>query len=186
MLVPKNFIETCILELKNNNIIQFQRLHINQNLSRNNPVYENINTSDTYIEEKNYWSELFNTNDWMSLPFHWKYTCTYALGISKNNFLKLGMFKKYYISYGFEDTDLGYEAALQGFNFKLIKIPLMHQTAYDLMQYRNSTSQRFKLLRVTAELFYLQHLDKKIYELLGNYLRFQKPLKSIIRDFLNY
>lgn len=186
MLVPDNFLETCIEALKNNDLIQFQRFHINQELSKTNPNYNAINISKhTYIEEKSYWSELFFSDNWCELPNYWKYTCTYALGISKANFKKMGLFKKYYISYGFEDTDLGYEAFKAGLKFSLIKLPLLHLTAYNQMQYKNSFTNRFKLLRKTSELFFLQHLDKQIYNLLGNYYRAQKPIKSFIRDLFN-
>jgi glycosyltransferase involved in cell wall biosynthesis len=183
MLVPDNFVETCINELDKSDIIQFQRFHINQDLSRFSPSYNKIDLKkDTYIEEENYWSKLFYTNDWNSLPQFWKYTCTYALGIRKNTFIEIGMFKKYYISYGFEDTDLGYECYKRNMRFTLVKTPLKHQTAYDKMQYKNSTKKRLQLLRVTAELFYLQHLNNEIYELLIDFYRFQKPLKSMLRD----
>jgi glycosyltransferase involved in cell wall biosynthesis len=183
MLVPKNFVETALNSLKKNGIIQFQRYHINQELSRSNPSYEKVNiATDTYVEEKHYWSVLFNCTDWNQMPQHWKYTCTYALGIKKSDFLEIGMFKKYYISYGFEDTDLGYEAHKKNLKFELVKLPLLHLTAYDQMQYKNSFSKRVKLLRVTAELFYLQHMDKEIYHLLGDYYKMQKPLKSFVRD----
>lgn len=185
MLVPDNFINLCRAELHANDIIQFQRFHINQELSKSNPAYKNIKLkTDTYIEEKEYWSELFYCENWPDLPDYWKYTCTYALGIRKDKFFEIGLFKKYYISYGFEDTDIGYEAFKKKYKFKFVKIPLLHLTSYDKMQYQNSFSKRFKLLSVTAELFYLQHLDRNIFDLLGNYYRAQKPIKSFIRDFL--
>jgi glycosyltransferase involved in cell wall biosynthesis len=186
MLVPKNFIETAYNSLQTNGVIQFQRFHINQELSRSNPSYENVNIpADTYIEEKHYWSSLFFCNDWNQLPQHWKFTCTYALGIKKTDFLAIGMFKKYYISYGFEDTDLGYEAHKRNLRFELVKLPLLHLTAYDQMQYKNSYSKRVKLLKVTAELFYLQHMDREIYHLLGDYYKMQKPFKAFVRDLFN-
>ena len=186
MIVPEDFISTCLTSLQSHDIIQFQRFHISQDLSKINPTYKSVDLKkDTYIEEKNYWSDLFFCNKWSELPDYWKYTCTYTLGVSKENFFKLGMFKKYYISYGFEDTDIGYEAFKQNFKFNLIKIPILHLTAYDMMQYRNSASKRFKLLRTTAELFYLQHLDKEIFNLLGNYYRAQKPIKAFFRDLIS-
>lgn len=185
MLVPAHFIKTCIQELSANDIVQFQRFHIHQNLSRNNPQYRHIQLhKDTYIEEKNYWSQLFFCNHWSELPYHWKYTCTYALALKKEDFIRLGMFKKYYISYGFEDTDLGYEAHKRNYRFSLAKVPLLHLTSYDQMQYKNSSSHRLKLLRVTAELFFLQHLDRNVYSLLGNFYRSQKPVRAYFRDLL--
>ncbi|MGZ3726647.1 MAG: glycosyltransferase family 2 protein [Pseudobdellovibrio sp.] len=186
MLVPPHFAETVLENFKNADVIQFQRFHINQNLSKTNPSYQSINISkDTYIEEQAYWSVLFNCDQWESLRHYWKYTCTYALGISRKNFYEIGLFKKYYVSYGFEDTDLGYEAYKRRLRFHLVKVPLLHLTAYDLMQYKNSFSKRVKLLRVTAELFYLQHLNQDVYDLLGDYLRFQKPFMTVIKEFFD-
>lgn len=186
MLVPSNFIETALNSLKQYGVIQFQRFHIHQEISKKNPSYDSININrDTYIEEKHYWSSLFFANDWQQLPQYWKYTCTYALGIKKQEFLDIGMFKKYYISYGFEDTDLGYEAFKKNLSFHLVKLPLLHLTAYDQMQYKNSFSKRVKLLKVTAELFYLQHIDKEIFHLLGDYYKMQKPFKAVFRDLFS-
>lgn len=186
MLVPKNFIQTAWSALQNYGVIQFQRFHIHQEISKRNPSYESINVNrDTYIEEKHYWSSLFFCKDWPQLPQYWKYTCTYALGIKKKDFLDIGMFKKYYISYGFEDTDLGYEAHKRNLKFHLVKLPLLHLTAYDQMQYKNSFRKRVELLKVTAELFYLQHVDKEIFHLLGDYYKMQKPIKSVIRDMFS-
>lgn len=183
MLTPPDFITSALTQLRECDIIQYQRFHISQELSRSNPVYSDIVLKrDTYIEEKEYWSELFFSEKWSALPNFWKYTCTYSLGISKKNFLELGLFKKYYVSYGFEDTDLGYEAYKKNLRFHLIKTPLLHLTAYDMMQYRNSFTKRFSLLSKTAELFYLQHLDSEIYQLLGSYFRFQKPFRAVLKD----
>lgn len=186
MLVPENFVNIALEQLEKYDLIQFQRFHIKQEISLKSPVYSQINLNqDTYIEESHYWSQLFFQPTWEGLENHWKYTCTYALGLKREEFYKMGLFKKYYISYGFEDTDLGYELFKRGLKFGLVKTPLLHLTAYDQMQYKNSARRRVKLLRVTAELFYLQHLDRRIYHLLGDYYRFQKPFKSVVRDLFS-
>ncbi len=186
MLVPENFIFTALENLQKYDLIQFQRFHIKQEISLKSPAYSQIKVNqDTYIEESHYWSQLFFNPAWEDLDCHWKYTCTYALGLKREEFYKMGLFKKYYISYGFEDTDLGYELFKRGLKFGLVKTPLLHLTAYDQMQYKNSARRRVKLLKVTAELFYLQHLDPRIYNLLGDYYRFQKPFKSVVRDLFS-
>ncbi|MBC7465876.1 MAG: glycosyltransferase family 2 protein [Bdellovibrio sp.] len=185
MLVPQNFVQICLDELNKNDLIQFQRYHIQQSISGLNPSYTNVQKEkETYIEEKNYWSELFNCDDWMKLNNFWKYTCTYALGLKKSDFLAVGRFKKYYISYGFEDTDLGYEMFKRQKNFKLIQTPLFHLTAYDHMQYRNSQIKRMQLLKKTSALFYLQHLDSKIFDTFQNFYRFEKPFLNRLKDLL--
>lgn len=183
IIVPTDFISLATTLLLTNDVIQFQRLHIFQNKSDLYPNYKNINIkNDTYIEDENYWNQLFKTSHWMSLADHWKYTCTYALGLHKKDFFQVGRFKKYYVSYGFEDTDLGYELHLLNKKFHLEQKPLFHLTSYNQMQYQNSHIKRLKLLRTTASLFYLQHLDNHVYEMFGNFFHFQKPISSYIRD----
>lgn len=185
MIVPANFVQTCLSELEGSDVIQFQRYHIHQSVSAVNPSYANVHQAkDTYVEEKNYWSQLFNARDWMQLSNFWKFTCTYALGLKKNDFLAVGRFKKYYISYGFEDTDLGYEMFKRNKKFKLVQTPLFHLTAYDHMQYRNSQLKRMQLLKKTSALFYLQHLDSKIFDTFQNFYRFEKPFLNKLKDLL--
>lgn len=185
ILTPPDFAKICLQKLEKYDLIQFERRHIKQDLSLLNPQFQQVNLStDTYIEEAAYWSSLFKSTDWMSLPNHWKYTCTYALGLRKTDFLATGRFKKYYVSYGFEDTDLGYEMFLRNKTSHLVQTPLLHLTAYDQMQYKNSQIKRLQLLRKTAALFYLQHLNPKIYELFGNFYRFEKPLYQTLRDLI--
>lgn len=185
ILVPKCFVSTCLQELKNSDVIQFQRFHIHQELSHQNPSFDDVCLQkQVYVEESHYWNQLFNCHEWEKLDSYWKYTCTYALGIKKSDFLTIGRFKKYYVSYGFEDTDLGYEMHIRGKRFKLIKIPLLHLTSYDRMQYKNSSSKRTQLLKKTASKFYLQHLDPEIFSVLGNYFRFEKPFISFLKDLL--
>ncbi len=183
MLTPPQFAETVLAKLKKHDVIQFERHHINQTLSLTNPRYETVNLQrETYIEEDSYWRQLFNTKEWMSLTNYWKYTCTYALGMKKTDFLTVGRFKKYYVSYGFEDTDLGYELHLREKSFHLVQIPLLHLTAYDKTQYKNSSYKRMILLKKTAKLFYLQHLNPLIHSDFGNFFSFEKPLKNLLRD----
>ncbi len=97
----------------------------------------------------------------------------------------MGRFKKYYTSYGFEDTDLGYEFSLRKKKSFLIQTPLLHLTAYDQMQYKNSKIKRLQLLRKTAGLFYLQHLNPEIYHAFGNFYSFEKPIRHSIRDLIS-
>lgn len=183
MLTPPNFAEIVLEMFTKYDVIQFQRYHINQSLSLKNPSYESIDLkNDTYIEEGSYWSQLFHATDWMSLPNFWKFTCTYALGIRKADFLSVGRFKKYYVSYGFEDTDLGYELRERKKRFHLVAVPLLHLTAYNHMQYKNSQAKRLKLLRKTSRLFYLQHLNQSIYRDFGNFFSFEKSILNQVRD----
>lgn len=183
MLVPEDFIETCIQELNHFDLIQFSRLHIKQVNSQKNPSFSQVDIKNqTYIEEEHYWNQLFTTEDWNKMDFFWKYTCTYALGISKADFYDCGRFKRHFVSYGFEDTDIGFRMSRKKKKFKLIPKPLLHLTNYSTMQYQNSKFLRDQLLRKTSKLLYLDNLDAEIYKAFHFYYNFEKSLFAIIRD----
>lgn len=184
MLVPNHFVEVVMNHFKNNDVLQFTRLHIKQSISKNNPTYKKINIeTDTYVEEETYWNQLFKSNDWHSLTHFWKYTCTYALGVTKQDFYDCGRFKRHFISYGFEDTDLGYRLYKKNKRFVLIQNPLLHLTNYSNMQYQNSKFLRDQLLRKTCKLFYLDHLEDEIFIVFKFYYQFEKSLFKMIKDF---
>lgn len=183
MLVPVHFVSQCLQELQSNDLIQFQRYHINQKLSLTNPKISQISLDrDCYIEEKHYWNQLFKCQDWNTLQNPWKYVCTYALGIRKQDFFELGRIRRHFISYGFEDTDLGFRFYKKNKKFKLVQTSLFHLTNYSQMQYQNSDFKRRELLSITAKVFYLDHLDPEIGMTLRTFLGGEK---SLIAKFKN-
>ncbi len=146
-------------------VIQNVRLHL-KNKKKNYAVsYELVNPQkDTFILEGSYWGKLFECSDWESLPFFWKYTCTYSLSLSKELFLAAGGFKKTFVYYGFEDTDLGYRLWKMGAKFHLSKILTYHlETDEDRTEYRKSGLERHLVLSKTAKVFYLNNLDSDIF-----------------------
>lgn len=176
MLVPFDFVENVLYEFEYGQVLQFVRYHIEQNLSLKNPDYHHVNlVTDTYIEEKNYWSNLFQVKDWNQLNDRWKFVCTYALGLSRQDFYDCGRFKRHFMSYGFEDTDLGFRLYKKNKSFKLLRKPLLHLTNYNLQQYQNSKIKRNSLLQKTARLLFLDHLDSEIYKNLEFYYQMEVP-----------
>ena len=183
MLVPADFISSCLRELQTNDLIQFQRYHINQKLSLTNPRINNISLDkDCYVEEKHYWNQLFKCGDWNRLENPWKFVCTYALGIKKQDFFDLGRIRRHFISYGFEDTDLGFRFYKKNKKFKLVQTSLFHLTNYSQMQYQNSDFRRRELLSVTAKIFFLDHLDPEIGTTLKTFLGGEKSLVEKFRN----
>ena len=183
MLVPNDFVTSCLQELQTNDLIQFQRYHIKQKLSLTNPKINTISLKkDCYIEEKHYWNQLFNCTDWNQLENPWKFVCTYALGLRKHDFFEVGRIQRHFISYGFEDTDLGFRFYKNNKKFKLVRTSLFHLTNYSQMQYQNSDFKRRQLLSVTAKTFFLDHLDAEIGTTLKTFLGGEK---SLIEKFKN-
>lgn len=163
IIVNQDFLElTCGL-LSQHDVVQFPRFHIKPDFSN-----ENFKISDsdkkTYIENASYWNNFFKCNDWKSLPNYWKYTCTYALALKKSFFEKVGCFDLNYTSYGFEDTELGYCLFKSSATFYMENSPVYHLTPINNhLQYGQSKFRRSFLLSKSAQVFYLNHLDEKIF-----------------------
>lgn len=165
MLVPQNIVASLDKSFEQANFIQFVRMHVPSTDSSEFAEYENLVQSPRlYIEEDKYWRKLFESNDWMQLDDYWKYTCTYALALSKKLFVDLGRFRRNFIHYGFEDTDLGYRAMLNHQRFMINKTPLLHLT----QKKDNSQSWFYKInkterLRPMARTFYSLNYNENMY-----------------------
>jgi glycosyltransferase involved in cell wall biosynthesis len=171
MLVPSDILSRLESSLKFSEVVQFKRLHIPYFLSNGNVDYKQaLNNEHLFVEEEDYWSELFNCNDWMEISDHWKMTCTYALAIQKPLFDQVGRFRRHYIRYGFEDTDLGFRLSQHNCKFYLDKTPLLHLT----QSRENTQSFMYKLKKMNriqkmAKVFYLSNLNSKLYRLFHSF-----------------
>ncbi len=125
--------------------------------------YAAIGGGDTY-RESSYWEDFKRAPAWPELRNFWKYTCTYCLVMSRENYLRAGGFKAAFNCYGFEDVDVGYRLASLGRRFHLCKMP-----AYHLFPVLTDHSTHFdpkrrqRLLATSCRKFYLMNLDPEIY-----------------------
>jgi glycosyltransferase involved in cell wall biosynthesis len=166
MIVPGNYLEKRVFDHERYDVIQSVRHHLRPHVDQAFASYLEIDDkSDTYIHEASYWGKFFEWSDWMAAPFFWKYTCTYALSVKREQFKRVGWFKRSFVQYGFEDTDLGYRLAKIGCSFYLCKTPLYHMSsASERIEDANSAWRRRMLLSRTAKTFYRNHLDEGIFE----------------------
>jgi glycosyltransferase involved in cell wall biosynthesis len=166
IIVPRNYLS--ILEEKHRSwdVVQSVRLHLKKKMRDFHISYESINVEkDTYVLEKKYWGAFFSVKSWQSLPFFWKYTCTYALSLKSAHFKQAGWFKRTFVYYGFEDTDLGYRLAKAGRTFFLNPTVTYHLDAKsDRSEYQRSSYLRQMLLSKTAKVLFLNTLDPAIYQ----------------------
>lgn len=186
MLAPETALNLVAAALDQHQVVQFPRFHIQQNKSRSTVEYTQIQQSDLFIEESDYWKAFFETKNWMSMNYFWKYTCTYGLAVWKKDFIKAGRFQRTYVSYGFEDTELGYRLAAQGCQFQLNPLPFYHLTSYSSSEYQHSKIKRFRLLSRTAKQFFLNTLDLEVYHLLQNFMGGENRILSKIRKVLGF
>lgn len=165
MLTPIDIAKQVLNSLKDSDVVQFVRKHIPHSLSSEVCAYQELlSSSQLYFEESKYWKTLFECSKWEDLPDYWKYTCTYALGIRKEKFLSMGRFRRNFIRYGLEDTDLGYRLFQSGAKFTLNKTTLLHLTAQpDVSQSFAFKIKKMNRIAPTAKTFYKLHLDSQIY-----------------------
>jgi glycosyltransferase involved in cell wall biosynthesis len=177
LIGPKHLEELIELHTKHD-LVQSVRLHLKPHLDQEGTRYGSVEAGrDTFVLESSYWGQFFQASSWMGLPFHWKYCCTYALSLKKETFKALGWFRKTFIFYGFEDTDLGYRAANAGLSFFLWKVPTFHMsTAKERSEYSRSGFVRHQLLSKTAKVFYLNCLDSQVFEHFRSFMAGERSL----------
>lgn len=165
MLVPTDFFTQLEQSLENSDVVQFKRLHIPVNQSSEASRYQDlIQTKNLFVEEARYWNQLFESEHWDQLNDHWKFCCTYGLGLRKNLFQSVGRIRRNFIQYGFEDTDLGYRLHRAGACMSLNKTPLLHlSTQQDHSQTRWYQAEKLKRLRPMAKTFYGLNMDPHLY-----------------------
>ena len=167
MIVPSHYLETVLSELHIADLVQPKRYFLKKEVSTEQLAYNNINADqDTFIPEGGYWHNFYQVGEkWNDLQAPWKYVCTYGLSLKKDLFFRLGRFRKTYMFYGFEDTDLGYRLKKSGAIFLLSKAVIYHLNQRDeRSEYSNSQILRNLLLAKTGRIFYRHYLDPRIYE----------------------
>lgn|GEM_PF-6910013 len=165
MLVPSDFFSQLETSFQKCDVVQFKRLHIPRDLSSEATRYlDLLNSQDLYIEESQYWSQLFEADRWEQLKDHWKFCCTYGLGLKKSLFQSVGRIRRNFIQYGFEDTDLGYRLSRFGARMVLNKTPLLHLSSrVDDSQTFWYQAKKRKQLRPMAKNFYALNMDPHLY-----------------------
>lgn len=167
MIVPENYLEKLFQELKTSDIVQAKRYYLKSSVSTNTTDYDQIALDkDDFIPEDGYWHEFYSNNlPWNEISCGWKYVCTYGLTLSRELFCSIGWFRKTYMFYGFEDTDLGYRLFKKNKTFQLSSLKVYHLSQHDSRsEYSNSDALRQSLLSKTAKIFYRNYLDEEIYE----------------------
>lgn len=186
IITPPNYLQTLQQELGNFDVIQTERHYLKSNVSTNHTDYNDIHLPrDTFVPEKGYWHEFYALEKpWNELESGWKYVCTYSLTLSRELFQDIGWFKKTYMFYGFEDTDLGYRLFKAGKKFKLSDLKVLHLCQHDeRSEYSNSDTLRQALLSKTAKIFYKNYLDREIYEQLKFLINDGPGLEDVVEKF---
>ncbi len=185
IIVPSNYLADLLERHKEWDVIQSIRLHLENERKNALVEYEKVDQEkDTYVLEEKYWGPFFRTPVWESIPFFWKYTCTYALSLKTKDFKEAGWFRKTFVYYGFEDTDLGYRLARMGKKFFLHPMITYHLSCEeDRSEYRQSKIERHLLLSKTAKVFFLNTLDPAIFHHFRAFMGQELSLGDVFKIF---
>lgn len=187
ILTPRNFLKDLQFNLQSWDVIQNVRYHVKPDFSSEATNYDKVSMRNhTFIEEERYWREFFDCRSWASLPVFWKFTCTYCLTVKREDFLSVGRFRRNFVSYGFEDTDLGYRLFKAGKKFFLSRNVTLHLTSEkSKTEHEISRMHRQILLKKTAKKFFLSNLDTAIYDNLRFYMGGEFPTFRKLRKNFN-
>ena len=125
------------------------------------------------ILEPSYWSRFYKTKNWSEIKDFWRYTCTYSLAMHIELFRQSGQFQTHFLTYGFEDVDLGYRMSKITNQFYLSDQKVMHsEVATNRMEFLYRF-KRFRQISRSASFFFLDHLDYEVGHLVRNFLRWE-------------
>lgn len=176
ILLPKNYFELILQHHADFEVVMPKRVYLNQEYSEK----ELKNTGDIQSKDvmrtpwQDYIDDFYHKNDWASEKLVWKYFITYALSIKADLFFKSGGFRTNYISFGYEDLDLGLRISNLTSKLKLLDVSVFHlfhfykNTEYDL-----TADFRFFQLALTSRMFITQNMPVE-----ANYLLNMAVLKN--------
>lgn len=186
ILTPENYLSDLLLQHQNFDVIQCKRLNLIQEKSSASIRYGDIDLqSDIFSTEDGYWDRFHKLSEWSTVPFFWKYTCTYGLSVPAALFKQVGWIKRGFVFYGFEDVELGYRLAYAGARFHLSPATTYHLFhKAERSEFRNSDYLRQSLLAKTAQIFYLGLLEKDVFIHFRGLMKEQNPLASAVRALM--
>lgn len=173
ILVPPNALQWLSEELKDADVVMPHRWQLSSEASEQFTTYEKINFNrDVVLSPGAFW-ESFQTQKrpWMEQENYWRWTSTFLLGVRREALLKAGLFKKSFVTYGFEDTELGLRLHKLGHRFHLSSLKAYHLHQSDeLSEYKNDLGYKKRLLRISADRLFRHHPSKEVYEIFKTWL----------------
>lgn len=113
-----------------------------------------------------YWRDFqSSTSPWNALSSRWKYVSTFYLSLLKRDFSELGWFRKNYVQYGCEDTDLGWRAYQSNFYFQRLDLDVFHLPAAEQRsEYKNDSEEKKRLLAPAFVQLYRNSLSNEVFD----------------------
>lgn len=115
----------------------------------------------TQLSWGGHWEDFYR--DWENTSDIWRWTSTYCLAVSKNDFFAIGGFRRSFYCYGFEDTDLGYRLHQRKVDLKVLDSDVFHLPFQETRsEYAKDILRRKKLLLKSFEVFERSVLNPRL------------------------
>jgi glycosyltransferase involved in cell wall biosynthesis len=173
IFVSRNFLNEIEVALQDADLVMPRRWQLGLAASEGDLHYEDlVFHRDVVLSPGAHWESFqTDTKDWSKSANPWRWASTFCLATTRDALSRVGHFKKSFVSYGFEDTELGYRFYRQGFRFKLLPVDTfhLHQPAH-LSEYANDQKRKKRLLRISADRFFRHHPNHEVFEALQDWL----------------
>lgn len=116
ILLAPTHLELLLEELKTADVVMAKRKMLKQDVVVRAEEFQDTFSTNVYSED-DYWENFKRAEKWENLKDHWKYSCTYFFAVKRSALLSAGPFDPQFLSYGFEDVDLGFRLFKQGKRF---------------------------------------------------------------------
>jgi GT2 family glycosyltransferase len=106
------------------------------------------------------YNDLEEGQEWEKMKHYWSLFSTNNLSVKKKDIVDIGLFDKYLVLYGIEDTELGYRFYKRGYKFTYNN----NAVGYHMPHKSERANKRLerKCQRMNLDFFYKKHLDSEI------------------------
>ncbi len=163
ILTPPDYLEDLERRFDRHDVIQPRRDLLTRAASLAATAFKKFEGAEVYPDDS-YWESFKSLDCWQQTPVFWKYTCTYALSMRKDLFMKAGWFSPEFFSYGFEDVDLGYRLYKLGARFHLSLNTVFHlYPEREVHNFHFAAQERASALTLSSRVFFRNRLDPEIF-----------------------
>ena len=172
ILVPPDFLTQMAQALDDADLVMPQRWQLHPRLTAPDPEVPFRFEHDVVLTPGAFWEDFqVGTNDWSAMALPWKWVSSFCLGLRRPLLHRIGGLRPTFVTYGFEDAELGYRAAVAGARFRLLPIHTHHLPQNDQdSQFGNSWDERTRLFRISAERFFRHHPHQDVFTALRPWL----------------
>lgn len=176
ILLSPTYLEELLRLHREYDVVQGRRVELQPDIISDSLDYGQVRLdAETFHEggKNGYWDSFYSSaRTWNEMPEAWKYCCTHSLSIRRTTFANAKPFRRTFIHYGFEDTDMGFRLWSAGAKMTLHSQRVLHlHDTRKRSEYSGSHRIKLMLLAETAPSFYYNTLHDDVFDKLDYLFR---------------